>query len=129
MLMLFSGAKLPFLLWFFVFLIAFCLILAVKLDEHGVQLIGMKLYSALWNWIDLDPNKRVNVTLPSGDVLRTVMPAVPYIPEVIRAWTVAMRGLLGASHISAFITIRSEEHTAELQYIMRTADHVCGMHK
>src|SRR3546814_12867091 len=85
MLMWFSGAKLPFLLWFFVFLIAFCLILAVKLDEHGVQLIGMKLYSALWNWIDLDPNKRVNVTLPSGAVLRTVMPAVPYIPEVIRA--------------------------------------------
>lgn len=105
MLMWFSGAKLPFLLWFFVFLIAFCLILAVKLDEHGVQLIGMKLYSALWNWIDLDPNKRVNVTLPSGDVLRTVMPAVPYIPEVIRAWTVAMRGLLGAFLISAFITI------------------------
>src|SRR3546814_20348227 len=46
-----------------------------------------------------------NVTLPSGDVLRTVMPAVPYIPEVIRAWTVAMRGLLGAFLISAFITI------------------------
>src|SRR3546814_12257244 len=105
MLMWFSGAKLPFLLWFFVFLIAFCLILAVKLDEHGVQLIGMKLYSALWNWIDLDPNKRVNVTIPSGDVLRTVMPAVPYIPEVIRAWTVAMRGLLGAILLSAFITI------------------------
>src|SRR3546814_5123848 len=33
------------------------------------------------------------------------MPAVPYIPEVIRAWTVAMRGLLGAFLISAFITI------------------------
>src|SRR3546814_6730613 len=65
----------------------------------------MKSYSALLYWIDLDPNKLVNVTLPSGVVLRTVMPAVPYIPEVIRAWTVAMRGLLGAFLISAFITI------------------------
>src|SRR3546814_543967 len=107
MLMWFSGAKLPFLLWFFVFLIAFRLILAVKLDEHGVQLIGMKLYSALWNWIDLDPNKRVNVTLPSGDVLRTVMPAVPYIPEVIRA----------------------DEPTSELQSLMRTSYAVFCLHK
>src|SRR3546814_6651436 len=105
MLMWFSGAKLPFLLWFFVFLIAFCLILAVKLDEHGVQLIGMKLYSALWNWIDLDPNKHVNVMLPSGDVVSTVMPAVPYIPELIRAWTVDMRGLIGEFIIYSFITI------------------------
>src|SRR3546814_9517741 len=37
MLMWFSGAKLPFLLWFFVFLIAFCLILAVKLDERSEE--------------------------------------------------------------------------------------------
>src|SRR3546814_20631215 len=104
MLMWFSGAKLPFLLWFFVFLIAFCLILAVKLDEHGVQLIGMKLYSAWWNWIDLDPNKRVNVKLPSGDVLRTVMPDVPSIPEVFRARTVLLRGLLCALLTSSFTT-------------------------
>jgi type IV conjugative transfer system coupling protein TraD len=105
MLMWFSGAKLPFILWFFAFVAAWFIILSIQLDEHGFQLVCMKLYATLWNWIDLDPNKRVNVTLPSGEIMRTVMPAVPYIPEVIKAWAVAMRGLLGALLVSIFITI------------------------
>jgi len=105
MLMWFSGARLPFILWFFAFLAAWIAILSVKLDEHGFQLVCMKVYSALWNWVDFDPNKRVNVTLPSGEIMRTVMAAVPYIPEVIEAWAVAMRGLLGAILISIFVTI------------------------
>lgn len=105
MLMWFSGAKLPFILWFFAFLAAWFVIMSIKLDEHGFQLICMKLYSALWNWIALDPNKRVNVTLPNGEVLKTVMKAVPYVPEVIKAWAIAVRGLLGAFLVSIFITI------------------------
>lgn len=105
MLMWFSGAKLPFILWFFAFLAAWFIIMSLKLDEHGFQLVCMKVYATLWNWIDLNPNKRVNITLPSGDIMRTVMKAVPYIPEVITAWAVAMRGLIGAFLISVFITI------------------------
>ncbi|MDF0543870.1 type IV secretion system DNA-binding domain-containing protein [Sphingobium sp. H39-3-25] len=105
MLMWFSGAKLPFILWFFAFLAAWFLIMSIKLDEHGFQLVCMKIYATLWNWIDLNPNKRVNVTLPNGEILRTVMKAVPYVPEVITAWAVAMRGLIGAFLVSIFITI------------------------
>jgi type IV conjugative transfer system coupling protein TraD len=105
MLMWFSGAKLPVVVWFFAFLGAWFVIMSIKLDEHGFQLICMKIYAALWNWIDLSPNKRVNVTLPSGEIMRTVMKAVPYIPEVIEAWAVAMRGLLGAFLISVFLTV------------------------
>jgi len=105
MLMWFSGAKLPFILWFFAFALAWFVIMSIKLDDHGFQLICMKLYSALWNWIDLDHNKRVNVTMPNGDVLRTIMPAVPYIPEVIKAWAIAVRGLIGAFLVSIFVTI------------------------
>jgi len=105
MLMWFSGARLPFILWFFTFLAAWFAILSIKLDEHGFQLVCMKIYSALWNWVDLNPNKRVNVTLPSGEIMRTVMPAVPYIPDVIAAWATAMRGLIGAFLVSVFITI------------------------
>ncbi|MDX3911178.1 MAG: type IV secretion system DNA-binding domain-containing protein [Sphingobium sp.] len=104
-LMWFSGARLPFILWFFTFLAAWFAILSIKLDEHGFQLVCMKIYSALWNWVDLNPSKRVNVTLPSGEIMRTVMPAVPYIPEVIAAWATAMRGLIGAFLVSVFITI------------------------
>src|SRR3546814_8353540 len=108
----------------------------------------MKLYAMLWDWIALDPNKRVNVTLPTGEILRTVMAVVQQIPEVQQAWSVAMRALLGAFLVSVFLTIplsiwfvdisrgrgrrilqerhergamlvRSEEHTSELQSLMR----------
>ncbi|AMK20431.1 MULTISPECIES: type IV secretion system DNA-binding domain-containing protein [Sphingobium] len=105
MLMWLSGAKLPVIFWFFVFLGCWFGIMSVKLDEHGFQLICMKVYSELWNWVDLDPMKRVNVTLPSGDIIRTIMSAVPYIPDVIRAWDVAMRGLIGSFLLSIFITV------------------------
>src|SRR3546814_7458563 len=79
--------------------------MSIKLDEHGFQLVCMKIYSAFWGWVDLDPAKRVNVTLPTGEIERTIMQAVPYIPEVIRAWDTATRGLLGAFLISIFIAI------------------------
>ena len=105
MLMWFAGAKLPFILWFFAFLGAWFIIMSLKLDEHGFQLVCMKIYATVWNWVDLNPNKRVNVTLPNGDIMRTVMKAVPYIPEVIKAWSVAMRGLIGAILVSVFVTI------------------------
>lgn len=105
MLMWFSGAKLPVIVWFFVFLAAWFIILSLKLDEHGFQLVCMKLYAMLWDWIALDPNKRVNVTLPSGEILRTIMAVVQQIPEVQQAWSVAMRALLGAFLVSVFLTI------------------------
>ncbi len=105
LLMWFSGARLPFIIWFFSFLAAWFIIMSIGLDEHGFQLVCMKIYSAIWGWIDLDPERRVNVTLPSGDVLRTVMGAVPFVPEVIKAWSVAMRGLIGALMISVFVTV------------------------
>ncbi|EZP73108.1 TraD [Novosphingobium resinovorum] len=105
LLMWFSGAKLPILMWFFLFAAAWFVIMSIKVDEHGFQLICMKIYAALWNWVDLNPNKRVNVTLPSGEVMRTVMPAVPYIAEVIQAWKIAMKGLLAAFFVSIFISI------------------------
>jgi type IV conjugative transfer system coupling protein TraD len=105
LLMWFSGAKLPFILWFFAFWSAWFVIMSIKLDEHGFQLICMRVLATLWNWIDLDPNKPVNVTLPTGDILRTYMAAVPHIPSVIIAWRIAVQGLLGALLVSVFITV------------------------
>ena len=43
MLMWLSGAKLPVIFWFFVFLGCWFGIMSVKLDEHGFQLICMKV--------------------------------------------------------------------------------------
>ena len=49
LLMWFAGAKLPFVVWFFVFLAAWFVIMSLKLDEHGFQLVCMKLYAMLWH--------------------------------------------------------------------------------
>lgn len=85
LLMWFAGAKLPFVVWFFVFLAARFVIMSLKLDEHGFQLVCMKLYAMLWDWVGFDPTKRVNVRLPSGELHRTIMAVVPLMPEVQRA--------------------------------------------
>lgn len=103
MLMWFSGARLPVLAWFFAFLAAWFIILSIRLDEHGFQLVCMKVYAGLWNWVDLNPNKRVNVTLPSGEVYKTIMPAVPYIPAVQKAWATAVHALIGSLLVSIFV--------------------------
>ena len=103
MLMWFSGAKLPIIAWFFAFLAAWFVILSIRLDEHGFRLVCMKLYSTLWNWVDLNPNKRVNVTLPDGSILKTIMSAVPYIPAVQKAWETTIRALIGSLLVSIFV--------------------------
>ena len=103
--MWFSGAKMPVVLWFFVFAAAWFIIMSLKLDEHGFQLICMKLYAKLWGWVGFDPTKKVNITLPSGEIRHTIMAIVQELPDVQRAWSVATRGLLGAFLVSIFLTI------------------------
>ena len=105
LLMWFAGAKLPFILWFVAFCLAWFVIMSLRLDEHGFQLVCMKLYAMLWGWVGFDPMKRVNVTLPDGDIQHTVMAAVQQIPAVMRAWSVAVRGLFGAVLLAVFLTI------------------------
>jgi len=104
-LMWFSGARLPVIVWFFAFVAAWFIITSLKVDEHGFQLICMKLYASLWNWIGINPNKTVNVMLPSGEIYRTIMPIVPRLPEVQRAWGVAMDALVGAFLVSVFVVL------------------------
>jgi type IV conjugative transfer system coupling protein TraD len=105
LLMWFSGAKMPVVLWFFAFAAAWFIIMSLKLDEHGFQLICMKLYAMLWDWVGFDPTKKVNVTLPTGEIRHTIMAVVQEIPDVQRAWSVATRGLFGAFLVSIFLTI------------------------
>src|SRR3546814_13163054 len=77
LLMWFSGARLPLILWFFLFVAAWLIIMSIKLDEHGFQLVCMQTYSAFWCVVDLDPAQRVIVTLPTVELTRTLLKAVP----------------------------------------------------
>ncbi|MCK9549492.1 type IV secretion system DNA-binding domain-containing protein [Aquamicrobium sp.] len=100
-----SGAKIPFIVWAFGFAAAYSFILVVTLREHEIGLIGMKLYSLFWNFMEFDPMKRVNVTLPDGSIRAVVMAQVPDVPAVIAAWAKAMRGLFGAFLLSLLASI------------------------
>lgn len=104
-LMWFSGAKIPFLIWLGVFLLAYAIILALTLDENNIQLICNRMLSSAWDWVALDPMKRVNLRMPDDSVRSTFMGYVPYVPEVIRAWDKAVRGFIGSSLIASFLTI------------------------
>jgi hypothetical protein len=53
-LMWFASAKMPLLVWFFTFLLALSIVLALLLHEHEVQMILMRIYApdgASWSSI------------------------------------------------------------------------------
>ena len=100
-----QGAKMPILIWLGTFLIAYATILSIRLNENNFQLISMRILSSLWDWVALDNLKKVNLRMPDNSVHSTVMGYVPYVPEVARAWTKAVRGFLGSSLLATFVAI------------------------
>ncbi|TVV76420.1 type IV secretion system DNA-binding domain-containing protein [Sphingomonas solaris] len=104
-LMWLQGAKLPFFMWLGLFAIAYFIILSVTLDENNVQLICMRILSGLWDWVSLDNLKQVNLRLPDGSIHRTIIGYVPFVPDVMLAWSKAVRGLIGSTAIASFATM------------------------
>ncbi|MBB3694861.1 type IV secretion system DNA-binding domain-containing protein [Sphingomonas sp. BK580] len=104
-LMWLQGAKLPVLMWLGVFALAYVIILSITLDENNVQLICMRILSSLWNWVALDNLKQVDLRMPDGSLHRTIMGYVSYVPEVVRAWDKAVRGVIGSAMIATCVTV------------------------
>ncbi|AXB80120.1 type IV secretion system DNA-binding domain-containing protein [Novosphingobium sp. P6W] len=100
-----QGARLPLVMWLVLFALSYFIILSVTLNENNVQLICMRILSALWDWVALDNLKQVNLRLPDNSVHRTVMGYVPFVPEVAAAWGKAVRGILGSMLIASFVTV------------------------
>jgi hypothetical protein len=104
-LMWLQGIKMPVYMWLGVFAISYTAILSLTLDENNVQLISMRILSSLWDWISFDPMKQVNLRLPDNSVRHTYMVYVPYVPDVVLAWSKAVKGLLGSLAIASCITV------------------------
>jgi len=100
-----QGARLPLVMWLVLFAVSYFIILSVTLNENNVQLICMRILSALWDWVALDNLKQVNLRLPDNSVHRTVMGYVPFVPEVAAAWGKAVRGIFGSILIASFVTV------------------------
>ena len=80
-LMWFASAKMPLLVWFFTFLVALSIVLALLLHEHEVQMILMRIYAAGWSFMEFNPRKILNLTLPSGEVIPAPISMIASHPE------------------------------------------------
>ena len=104
-LMWFSSAKMPLLVWFFTFLVALSIVLALLLHEHEVQMILMRIYAAGWSFMEFNPRKVLNLTLPSGRVIPAPVSMIASHPDVVIAWNKLMRAIWGSLFISLFVAV------------------------
>lgn len=107
--MAWQGIKVPLLIALACFGILLCVFLCIRMDEHEVQLVEMRIYSGLWDWVDFNPRHLINLTLPDGHIVHLPMGAVPYNPHVMLAWHKAWRcfwaSCIGAAFFSVPLTI------------------------
>lgn len=104
-LMWFASARLPFMVWFFTFLLVLSVALALRLHEHEVQMILMRIYAAGWGFMEFNPGKVINLTLPSGEVIPSPISMVASHPDVAIAWNRMMRAVWGSLFISLFLAV------------------------
>jgi hypothetical protein len=103
--MWFASAKMPLLVWFFTFLVALSIVLALLLHEHEVQMILMRIYAAGWSFMEFNPRKILNLTLPSGRVIPAPVSMIASHPDVVIAWNKLMRAIWGSLFISLFVAV------------------------
>lgn len=103
--MWFASAKMPLLVWFFTFCIALSIVLALLLHEHEIQMILMRIYAAGWTFMEFSHAKILNLTLPSGEVVRAPVGMVASHPDVVIAWNKLMRAIWGSLFISLFVAV------------------------
>lgn len=103
--MWFASVKMPLLVWFFTFCLALSLVLALLLHEHEVQMILMRLYAVGWGFMEFNPRKIINLTLPSGEVIPAPIAMVASHPDVVIAWNKLLRAIWGSLFISLFVAV------------------------
>lgn len=104
-LMTWAGIRMPLYVWVGTAVILLCILVSLTFKNHEVQLVLMKLYAEAWGWVQLNPNKPVNLTLPSGQMVQGTMSMVPYHPAVERAWAKAVQVSISAGLGAAFICV------------------------
>ena len=77
-LMTWAGIRMPLYVWIGTAVVLLCILVSLTFKNHEVQLVLMKLYAEVWGWVQLNPNKPVNLTLPSGQMVQGTMSMVPW---------------------------------------------------
>ncbi|UVO53720.1 type IV secretion system DNA-binding domain-containing protein [Sphingomonas sp. SUN039] len=100
-----AGAKVPFLIWFAIFVAIYWIMLSAVMGESEIQLCAWKLYAAVWGWLDFNPLKPMNLKMPDGFYRMTAMGYIPHLPAVKLAWAKAAHSLLGAFFASVLVAM------------------------
>jgi type IV conjugative transfer system coupling protein TraD len=108
-LMTWAGVKLPLYTWLATTIVLLFALGFFTFENHEVHLVIMRGLATLWNWVSLNPEKAVNLTLPNGQIVQGHMAMVPYHPAVQAAWATAVRvtvsSMLGAAFICVPLTV------------------------
>ncbi len=104
-LMTWAGVRMPLYMWLGTVAVLTGALVFLTFRNHEVQLVLMKLYAEAWGWAHLNPNKPVNLTLPSGQLVQGTMSMVPYHPAVAKAWAKAVQVTASACLGAAFICV------------------------
>lgn len=105
LLMTWAGARIPIYTWIGTTAVLICGLIALTFKQHEVHLVIMKMYAEAWGWVQLNPNKPVNLTLTSGQIVQGTMAMVPYHPAVETAWAKAIQVTVSACLGAAFICV------------------------
>jgi len=104
-LMTWAGVRIPLLAWVFATLLFMSVFALFHFREHEIQLVAMRSFALLWDWIGLMPDKEVHLTLPDGRVVVGLMVNVPDHPDVIAAWETAKRIALASLIASTILCL------------------------
>jgi type IV conjugative transfer system coupling protein TraD len=103
LMMTWAGIRVPIMTWLGTSAVLLSVVSIFYFAEHEIQLVLMKMYAEVWNWVALNPHKQVNLTLPDDSVVVGQMSWVPFHSAVVKAWDKFMRLLLASALGSVFI--------------------------
>ncbi|WP_103727492.1 type IV secretion system DNA-binding domain-containing protein [Novosphingobium sp. HII-3] len=103
LMMTWAGIRVPMMTWLGTSALLLSIVSFFYFAEHEIQLVLMKIYAEVWNWVALNPHKQVNLTLPDSSVVVGQMSWVPYHSAVVAAWDKFTRLLLASGLGSVFI--------------------------
>ncbi len=100
-----AGVRLPLILTAITFSGMIWWRLSVLLSDHQAYLCWMRGYAWFYNWLELDPAKRINLELASGRHLLTPLRTLPDHPLVATAWARFMTAVEQGSAIAALVSV------------------------
>lgn len=102
--LLLGGLQPPLMVALGSFALLLVLLLTLLMAEHEIQQVEMRCFAGLWQFVGLDPEHIINVTLTDGSVEPMEIGDVSTYPDVARAVTKFLRCILVALAGSAALT-------------------------